>query len=374
MRLNNAKEHAALENDKKVKERQSMEQYFASSLQEKDGEIDRQGGICYYVLPCMRSELHDRVVPSSRLRSLLDDRSKSTVAEIEEVQRQIVEVSREAEAHKTKRLTARNEMINLVQALEKAQAEADEMQSFFHMKLVPMAYEQVSGIENALMSLETAVGMLSSKKMVKFHSRANEFLQKRLKAHNSRGIKSGGGSEHLSVSDDGTRGETESVGSREELVSSSFSDTKHLSSRNSNTGFAKHVLGGGKPAHIAGIGDTMELAHNLHTELDRMRSGIQLLAQSLERLHETVRLDTKCCGGVYELLVANMQQGNAVKRRGYNKVDSDVVSDEEGDIGLVSSHTIGGGRSPDMVRNVLVQGVRRTNCNDSDAGSRGEFL
>jgi hypothetical protein len=265
-------------------------------------------------------------------------------------------------------------MINLVQALEKAQAESDEMQNFFSMKLVPMAYEQVSGIENALMSLETAVGMLSSKKMVKFHSRANEFLQKRLKSHNKRDTKNGGSNSKSSLSDDSTRGETDSVGSREELVNSSFAEIRQFSTRTTGpTGNARHVLGG--PAHVAGLGDAMEMAHHLHSELDRLQAGIRLLAQSLERLHETVRLDTKCCGGLYELLVANMRQSDVVKRRGYNKVDSDVISDEEGEVGLVSSHNTQGNHSSE-VRNILVQGdVRRTGSKDSDSGSsRGEFL
>ena len=58
--------------------------------------------------------------------------------------------------------------------------------------------------------------------------------------------------------------------------------------------------------------DTLELAHNLQSELERMRAGIILMAQSLDRLHETVRLDTKCCGGIYELLVANFQQVSVI--------------------------------------------------------------
>lgn len=84
-------------------------------------------------------------------------------------------------------------------------------------------------------------------------------------------------------------------------------------------------------SYLLGLGESMELAHNLFSELQRMRTGLILLAQTLDRLHEAVRLDTKCCGGVYELIVANLQQGNSSipKRGGYNKVDTGFGSDED---------------------------------------------
>ena len=98
----------------------------------------------------------------------------------------------------------------------------------------------MSGIENALMSLETAVGILSSKKMVIFHSKANEFLQKRLSAHNSKnGVahRRRGGVSHSDRS-------THSDNGAEELVSPSpYSDLKQLSGSQSGGGSGKRVIG-----------------------------------------------------------------------------------------------------------------------------------
>lgn len=224
-RLNTMREQAVLDQERLMKERQSLEATITSSLQHKDSEI-------------------------GSLRRMLEEKTTMTMVEIEATRKQMDEVSKEAETHKSKRLAARNEMIGLVEALEKAQGEADEMHSFFTSTLVPIASDQVSGLERALMSLEAAVGMLSSKKMVRFHSKTTEFLQRRLEAKRNRqsGISSRSGG-----SDDSSRGsgENDSSGSREELVASDIRQSS-VGARSGAAGTGRHVLGSGKPAQIAG--------------------------------------------------------------------------------------------------------------------------
>ena len=117
--------------------------------------------------------------------------------------------------------------------------------------------------------------------------------------------------------------------------------------------------------HISGLGDAMELAQNLYNEMNRMRAGIVLLTQSLERLHETVRLDTKCCGGLYELMVASMQQSNNIQR-GY-AMTADREEDE--DVFMTTPASI----SSSDIRNVNDRIAVRVSSNDSDE-SKGEFL
>ena len=362
MKLTTTREQSALEHEKMLKERQNFESSLSLQLQDKDGEI-------------------------KKLKELLENSSKNTQAEMQEALRQVNTASKEAEQHKSKRLEARNETIHLVQALEKAQGEADQVQAFLQRDLVPMAYEQVSGIENALMSLETAVGLLSSKKMVKFHSKAHDFIERRLKTGRKKrgdrltllpngGARSDGDSSSISGGDGSSSHSNKNsiaIGQRVPRSSSAAldspageQDTTSLTPLSqmvsTRTGGASSTLSKAEKRHISGLGDSMELAQNLYNEMDRMRAGIILLTQSLERLHETVRLDTKCCGGVYELIVASMQQSNNIQR-GYA-----MTADREEDEDVIMT-------TPTSIRTSGINGrpATRVGSNDSDE-SKGEFL
>ena len=362
MKLSTLREQSALEQEKFLKERQNYESSFSLQLQDKDVEI-------------------------SKLKDLLENSNKNTQAEMQEALRQVDTASKEAEQHKTKRLEARNETIHLVQALEKAQGEADQVQAFLQRDLVPMAYEQVTGIENALMSLETAVGLLSSKKMVKFHSKAQDFIEKRLKTgRKKRGDRATLLTNESARSDGGNSGSNEgssignnniAIGQKIPLDSTAATDSPTERGRDTAALTPLSQMVGARAAgapstlskagrrHISGLGDAMELAQNLYNEMNRMRAGIVLLTQSLERLHETVRLDTKCCGGLYELMVASMQQSNNIQR-GY-AMTADREEDE--DVFMTTPASI----SSSDIRNVNDRIAVRVSSNDSDE-SKGEFL
>jgi hypothetical protein len=102
----------------KVREMQEKEQYFTNCIQEKEMEIQN-------------------------LTLQVEIASKSSMEEVNETRQKIEESLRELEAHKTKRLAARNEMISLAKALEKAELEGKEMKSSIQYNLSPLISEQV---------------------------------------------------------------------------------------------------------------------------------------------------------------------------------------------------------------------------------------
>lgn len=334
-RLGTLKEQNLLNSETSAKECSTLEAHYKSVLVEKDSEI-------------------------SILLKRLEDAKMSTTEEVREAQRQFEEVQREAEAHKSKRITARNEMISLAQALEKAQSEAEEMQSFFQYTLVPLAYDQVTGLETALHSLETASSLVASKRSVQLKSGANSFMQKRLKGRQGGTIGSRGRSSSKNrsrTSSDSAGASTfdecdDSVCSEHELVQPPSFHKEKVADRAEenengpglNSGGAVACLPGsiagssfnsilGKGSmHIAGISDAMDHAFMLKIELDRLGTGIILLNQSLDRLHEVIRLDRTCCGGVSDLLAA-LSSGSGVvatagRSYGYDVISSEIPNDE----------------------------------------------
>lgn len=59
--------------------------------------------------------------------------------------------------------------------------------------------------------------------------------------------------------------------------------------------------GGIGQAAITAVAGAHEQAETLKLELERVKSGLTLLAQSMEKLQETVRVDSRCCGAVAEV-------------------------------------------------------------------------
>jgi hypothetical protein len=55
------------------------------------------------------------------------------------------------------------------------------------------------------------------------------------------------------------------------------------------------------------LGECMEQAQILKSELERMRSGVRLLGDSVERLNRAVQRDNRCCWGVFDLIQANVR-------------------------------------------------------------------
>ncbi len=105
--------------DAKFREAQQMETAYDSQLESKDREI-------------------------RQLIQQVDLASRSSVEEVAETRVRIEESVKEMEAHKAKRLAARNEMIGLAKSLERAQADGNEIKNAVQYTLTPVVFEHVS--------------------------------------------------------------------------------------------------------------------------------------------------------------------------------------------------------------------------------------
>lgn len=299
---------------------------FADDLSIKNSEFEEFGKL--------------KIAEIEKLTILLAEAKMSTSAEALEAHRQFQEVQKEAEAHKSKRITARNEMIALAQALEKAQADEVEMRVFFVKSLVPAVYTVVSALEQALHSLRKISGQISSKKTFMCKSSLhNRFIKKRADGADSGAADSSHGNSqygrssgsHLNTSShNSTHNSTHSSSGssvngvdlntfKSELtspasVASNFSDDI-ISKRSQNStvagslvvnkvGVATASNGRGGTSVAGGINCTSDLTNSVRSELEILQTGALLLNQSLEHLHETVMLDSHFCLGGFSDLVS----------------------------------------------------------------------
>ncbi len=97
---------------------QEKENYYLSIIQDKEKDIEQ-------------------------LQLQVEIASKSSLEEVNETRLKIEESLRELESHKSKRLAARNEMIHLAKALEKAESEGKEIKTNVQYTIAPIIYEQV---------------------------------------------------------------------------------------------------------------------------------------------------------------------------------------------------------------------------------------
>ena len=231
------------------------------------------------------------------------------------------------------------------------------------------------------MGVDRLAAQLSNKQLVKLHVHAAAYLRK----SPADGAAAGGGGGRGQVSAGSSSGagltaagdvrrvnsidsSTSSVGGPSgygfRAGSSSYSTTNGLvsqastssssssSSSNSSSSSAHGAMGkirGGGPTGIGGgsgggvggsgsgsnttahgavssISDAKEQAEILRLELDRLQTGITLLGQSLDRLGEVVRVDTHCCGGLFDAITSSVRvRGSAVRKKGgYDRVDGFV--------------------------------------------------
>ena len=184
-----------------------------------------------------------------------------TLIEQERAQRSQLEAQRESELgsskqemeeYKTKRIAARNEMIQLAGTLEKIHEDVANLKHTLQFVLTPMVTGQIKGIEAALRGLELTISQIASPNLI-------------------------GGS--------GSRGPDDVFGGASTL--SSVFDSADESPKSGN--------GGAKPLHTAK--DALEQAELLRGELAKSQSGITLLSQAITRLDAVIRSPDKngCC-------------------------------------------------------------------------------
>ena len=96
-------------------------------------------------------------------------------------------------------------------------------------------------------------------------------------------------------------------------------------------------------AAITAVAEAHEQAEVLRQELDRVKSGLTLLAQSMDKLVEIVRMDSRCCGGVLDALTTSVSSSSEVeegpssyrisrRRKGYDRVQGFALDNEDGNI------------------------------------------
>lgn len=171
-----------------------------------------------------------------------------TIAEQHEVK--LGSNHKEMEDHKSKRIAARNEMIQLAETLESVHEEVAKLKHTIQFVLNPMVTDQIKGIESNLRALEGAMVQLSSSSPPS----SSSFGLDRPVARFAN-IKSENGVQH-SIS-----------------------------------------LAGAKPMNT--VRDAMQQADLLRDELARSQSGITLLSQAIYRLDTIARADKGggyCCG------------------------------------------------------------------------------
>jgi hypothetical protein len=126
-----------------------------------------------------QSILEQKDTEINKLFCLIEKSSQSSVEEIREAQIAVEKSNTELESHKSKRLTARNEMIGMAKTLECTQKDGDEIKNMLQYSLTPTVFEQITALEILLMNVELSCTRLSSKRSVRLHTKANDFLTKR---------------------------------------------------------------------------------------------------------------------------------------------------------------------------------------------------
>lgn len=208
--------------------------------------------------------------------------------QVADARRMVEEAKVELESHKVKRMQARNEMVSMAETLEKAQKEADIIKGFLADHINPTVYDQINSLEHLLHNVEKNCSKIASKRMVQLQTHANDFLAKRFKKNERRGSGSRGVGLHGPGSPLG--GSSSGVG-----LDSSLTSTGGRSKSNAG---AKFSAGPSIPS----LTEALEQVDILRGELDRIKAGIALLSQSIQRLDEVVNIDTSCCGGLFEYI------------------------------------------------------------------------
>lgn len=218
----------------------------------------------------------------SDLKQTLLNRSEVVEQELLSAIRDKTLSAQEMEEHKAKRLAARNETISVAHALETAQKDVEELHNYLRYTLMPIVFEEITGIETALASLESSIGRLSAKRSTKLKVRAG------IVRSNSGGT----------------------------TISSVGNSMHHMNSAQTGVGSLGSVNGGraGKSAPTSIVAAAMQQAGQLKLELDRAKAGIALINNSVERLTDAVHKDSLWCGGICDGLWRLFQSGSTGSR------------------------------------------------------------
>lgn len=225
----------------------------------------------------------------------------------------------ENEALRSKRLAARSEIIKMAQALEKAQKEGHELKNMFQFAFLPIASEHVSSIESILMLLESSTNQLAAKSSVKIKQRTKRAFggSKHRRASGTEDVlmENLNGCDHKQPGGGGSTMpsiplrlvpppviiQSESQASAADLADvvtpvPGCSDARPLPPITPRIDRTVDPHLNSSPLHKSNILDS---AHSLRSSLDKISSGLTLLNDSVEKLHDIIQLDTgnwfTCC-------------------------------------------------------------------------------
>ncbi len=221
---------------------------------------------------------------------------------------------KEVEDHKSKRIAARNEMIQLAGTLETMHEEVAKLKHTIQFVLSPMVTEQIKGIEISLRALEVAIGQIMSKKTPR------STFDKSPTMH------------------------------EQAFASDSPSSTSSLS------------VAGAKPLHT--VKDALVQAELLRNELAKSQSGITLLSHAIQRLDTISRAENRgdCCN-LFGLLRGEGAGGGST-----SKPSSSSSSPQDGSLGTSTGARV---RMADRLRTgATSKGYNRlanSSHNDTDA-------
>ena len=243
-----------------------------------------------------------------------------------ELQKSYQEKEVENESLRSKRLTARNEIIKMAQALEKAQKEGHELKNMFQFAFLPIVSEHVSSIESILMQLESSTNKLAAKSSVKIKQRTKKAFgsSKHRRESGTEDVLMEGMShfdrDEVDVGESTGRSIPMSLVAPLGLIPPPISTTESKPEAHvvDLSDVVSPVSGSSDPRPLPPItprldrsaaaqlvssplqkSSILESAHSMRNSLDKISSGLTLLNDSVEKLHSIIQLDTgnwfSCC-------------------------------------------------------------------------------
>ena len=302
---------------------------------------------CDRKMSALQDVLTAKITENEAIQHQLDQHAATSAEEVLAARMKVELSGRELEEYKAKRLVARNEMIGAAHALERAQKEGAEMKQFIQYSLAPLVFEQVSALEMLLSAVEYSSSQLSAKRMIQLHNTATDFLARRLGDGDARRHADGlaGASDHSSTAlgplalrvGDGSND------SQEDLKGSfpgggTLGGTLGGTVASGETGkqFSHPRSAGAPPSPFT---EALEQAEVLRRELTKVHAGLALLSGSVERLGDVINVDTRCCGGMFQLFSSTV--GGTIEGRIRGSIVGRTLASHSGGVARVGAVTRG---------------------------------
>ena len=319
-------ERIRAEEDLRLKEEEKREQEAAryeGKLKKMEQAIVKAKEASDAAIEEMKILLQRKDEELAMVRDEQAQRLNSTTKRSEEMQGHLMAAEAEKAEHKAKRLAARSEMINMAQALEEVTEAARTVDVTLQYTLLPRAIEQIALLEYTIAQVDEAARSLT--RSARGGNDANvgnvELRPLNRRSSSGRWIPLGGGG---------------SLPNQPEDPKQTMSGIPLLAAMDSDNGRAgddekedvNAPVEGGQRRNSWSKGLKLlpsERVDQLNNEMDRVSAGLNLLGQSVERLHEAVGLAnqnvcTKLMGDFMRLF------GDQRGRNGYTGVSLEEPS------------------------------------------------